>query len=358
MPDEGVYGDRAQTFWRDGPWALLHDGTAAYGLVYPAVAGIPLTGSTVQGYASLKLLQALVVSLAAVPVFAYGRRLMPERHALAAAALTVASPLLLYSGLLMTEGVFYPVAAWALLAMAHAIGTGERRDQAIALAVIGLAILTRAQAVVFLVVFVVAIAVDVVIGGQFRRLRLFWPTAAVTAVCAVVLVAAPRVVGAYAGTLRGSYPFSVALKLSFEHLSYAALSTGVVPAAALVTLLVAAVRRRGHPSGQRALLVVAGAASVVLSLQGGFFAARYAPSLLGRNRAPLPPLLFLVLSLWVAGETGPRRATVVSAFAVACLLLTPPWNALVTPTAFANSLDLTVFTRLGGVTAEVAVTVF
>src|SRR3954451_4500265 len=181
MPDEGVYGERAERFWRDGPWTVLHGGAAAYGLVYPAVAGIPLTGSTVQGYASLKLLQALVVSLAAVPVFAYGRRLMPERHALAAAALTVASPLLLYSGLLMTEVVFYPVAAWALLAMAHAIGTGERRDQAIALAVIGVAILTRAQAVVFLVVFVLAFAADAAVEGRPARLRVFWPTAAVAA---------------------------------------------------------------------------------------------------------------------------------------------------------------------------------
>jgi hypothetical protein len=358
MPDEGVYGERAAAFWRDGPWALLHDGTAAYGLVYPAVAGISLAGSTVQGYASLKLLQALVVSLAAVPVFAYGRRLMPDRHALAAAALTVASPLLLYSGLLMTEVVFYPVAAWALLAMAHAIATGERRDQAVALAVTGLAILTRAQAVVFLVVFVLAIATDVAIDGRSSRLRLFWPTAAVAAAAVAVLVAAPGVVGAYAGTLRGSYPLTVALKLSFDHLSYIALSTGVVPAAAAVALLVTAVRRRGPSSGSRALLVVTASAAVVLSLQVGFFAARYAPTLLGRNLAPLPPLFFLVLALWVARGTATRVVAVASAFAVACLLLVAPWNDLVTPAAFANSLDLTVFTRLGGLSAEVAVTVF
>ena len=191
MPDEGIYGERAEAFWRHGPWTLLHDGTAAYGLVYPALAGISLAGSTAQGYASLKLLQALVVSLAAVPVLVYGRRLMPERHAFAAAVLTVASPLLLYSGLLMTEVVFYPVAAWALLAIARAVATGEPRHQAIALAVIGLAILTRAQSVVFLAVFVVAIAADAAIEGRAARLRMFWPTIAVAGAGVIALVAAP-----------------------------------------------------------------------------------------------------------------------------------------------------------------------
>ena len=56
------------------------------------------------------------MSLTAVPVFLWGRRLMSETWALAAAALTLTIPGFAYSGLLMSETVFCPLvtlAAWA-----------------------------------------------------------------------------------------------------------------------------------------------------------------------------------------------------------------------------------------------------
>jgi hypothetical protein len=107
MPDEAIYAERAIGLWRHGSLPLLHGEGAGYGLVYPLVAGLPFSiGDVDTGYASLKLFQALVVSLAAVPVFAYGRRVVPPAYALVAATLTVASPLLLYSGMVMTEVVF------------------------------------------------------------------------------------------------------------------------------------------------------------------------------------------------------------------------------------------------------------
>ena len=59
------------------------------------------------------------------PVFAYCRRLMPNTWALVAAALTAAPPLLLYSGFVMTEVLFYPLAALTLFAIARAVETGR-----------------------------------------------------------------------------------------------------------------------------------------------------------------------------------------------------------------------------------------
>ena len=158
MPDEAIYAARAEALWRHGPWPLLHGAGSGYGLLYPLLAGLPLSvGNFARGYDSLKLLQALVMSLSAVPVFLYGRRLMPPGYALLAAALTVSSPLLLYSGLVMTEVLFYPLSALALLAVARAVETAAKRDQVIALVLIGLAIATRVQAVVFLGVFAGAV---------------------------------------------------------------------------------------------------------------------------------------------------------------------------------------------------------
>ena len=126
MPDETIYAHRALRLYHEGSLPILGGQGAGYGLLYPVVAGLPLSlGSFATGDAWLKPLQALVVSLAAIPVFVYSRRLMPDAYALVAAALTLASPLLLYSGLVMTEVVFYPVAALALLSVARAVATAH-----------------------------------------------------------------------------------------------------------------------------------------------------------------------------------------------------------------------------------------
>src|SRR5436190_22426853 len=68
MPDEAIYGLRAIDVWRNGRLPVLHSG--GYSVLYPILAGLPLSvGRLATGYASLKLLQALVMSLTAVPLF-------------------------------------------------------------------------------------------------------------------------------------------------------------------------------------------------------------------------------------------------------------------------------------------------
>ena len=350
LPDEGIYSARAIALWRHGSLPMLHGEGAGYGVLYPLVAGLPFSfGSIAQGYASLKVLQALVVSLAAVPVFVFGRRLMSPGYALLAAVLTVASPLLLYSGLVMTEVLFYPLAAVALLAVARAIASATFRDQAVALAVIFAAALTRTQAVAFVGTFAGAILLDVAFARERSRLRLFWPTWVLLGMAAVVVAAFPSVVGSYAVTLRGSYPLGSALRLSFEHLSYVALATGLAPSAALVLLTAAAFRGRERDPTARALIAVCVAATGLVVLQVGFYSSRYAPHLLGRDLAPLPPLLFLVFVLWLA-RGAPRTlvTATLAAFAVLCVVLIAPWNALVVPGAFADTLDLLLINRVHG----------
>ncbi len=176
LPDEGIYSTRATDVWVRGALPLLHGG-GGYGILYPLLVGAPLSlGSVARGYATLKIVQAVVVSLAAVPVFVFGRRLMSSRYALIAAVLTVGSPLLLYSGLVMTEVLFYPVAVWTLLGVADAVHSGTVRSQAWAFALILVAVLTRPQAVVFAAVFAAAIVVDALAARQLSRLSRFWPT--------------------------------------------------------------------------------------------------------------------------------------------------------------------------------------
>jgi dolichyl-phosphate-mannose-protein mannosyltransferase len=359
VPDEPIYASRAIEVWHNGPFGLLHGPAAGYGLLYPVIAGIPLSlGSPVSGYHALKPVQALVVSLAAIPVFCYGRRLMPARFALVAAALTLASPLLLYSGLVMTEVLFYPLAALVLLAIARAVETAAPRDQAVALVLVVAAVLTRTQAVVFVGVFALAAALDAVFARDRSRLRAFWPVWLLVVVGLLVAGIRPGVVGAYAETLRGGYPMGAALRLTFDHLSYIVLSTGVVPFAALVMLAVTTVRNREPDPATRAFVALALAAVAVVVVQIGLFSSRYSPHLLGRDLAALPPLLFMSLSLWLArGAPRPRITVAFAGFAVLAVVLLAPWNTLVTADAFADTFDLTLFTRIHEKPADV-VTLF
>jgi hypothetical protein len=357
MPDEAIYGERALDLWSHGELAILHGEGAGYGLLYPVLAGAPLSvGRLATGYASLKLLQALTMSTVAVPVFFYGRRFMRPGYALLAGALALSSPLMLYSGLVMTEVVIYPIAAFALLAIARAVETASLRHQAIAFAGIAAALLTRVQSVVLIAVFAAAIIVERLLGRERRPLRRFWPVWCVLIAAATVAAAAPGLVGAYAGTLSGHYPLHSAAALSGEHFSYVVLSTGIAPIVALALLIVVLARGQLPDPAVRAIVSVASCATVLVVIQVGFFAARYAPHLLGRDLAMLPPLLFTVLALWLdRGAPRPRPAVYFIGLLTLAVLLLTPWNHLTNINALPDTFGIVILYHLGARPAAWAV---
>src|SRR5262245_5661632 len=165
-----IHGLLGQGLYRDGSLTILGGPTPYYSLVVPAVVGLPLSlGDLALGHSLLKALQALVMSLAAVPVFLWGRSLMATRRALLAAVLTLALPGLAYSGLVMTEAVFFPVfvlAAWAAAA-ALASPTGTR--QLLLVGAVCLALATRLQAVVLLPAIATAFLLDAAIARRRPR---------------------------------------------------------------------------------------------------------------------------------------------------------------------------------------------
>src|SRR5580765_4264427 len=102
-PDEMVYALLGRGLWEHGSLDILGGPTPYYSLLTPLFAGFPLAAFGLDsGYDVLKVLQALAMSLAAVPVFLWARTLVTTRSSLLAAALAVAVPGLVYSGLVMT----------------------------------------------------------------------------------------------------------------------------------------------------------------------------------------------------------------------------------------------------------------
>ncbi|MFL5928834.1 MAG: glycosyltransferase family 39 protein [Gaiellaceae bacterium] len=343
MPDEAIYADRALRLWHHGSLPVVRGQGAGYGLLYPALAAAPLA---LGNLASLKLVQAFVMSLAAAPVFLYGRRVMPPAYALGAAALTVATPLLLYSGLVMTEVLFYPLAALTMVAIACAVETARARDQVIALVLIAAAVTTRTQAVVLVPVLAAAALVDALLARDRSRLRAFWPTWLALIAAVLVAAAAPGAFGSYSSVVGGGYPIGSSLRLTYDHLAYIVLTTAVVPFAALGVLVVDAARRPERDPAARALLAVTVCAVVAVCVQVGFFAARFAPHLLGRDLSALPPLLYLTFALWLARGL-PRRPWLVASvsFVVLAVLALAPWDQLIVEKALPDSFGFALVYR-------------
>src|SRR5689334_21405339 len=117
----------------------------------------------------------------------------------------------------MTEVLYYPLAAFALLAMARAVTTARVRDQLFTLALIVAAIATRVQTVVLIAVFASAVCLEALMARDRSRLRSFWPVWTLLVLIAASAAVAPGVFGAYAGTLGGGYDVGDSLKFVYYH---------------------------------------------------------------------------------------------------------------------------------------------
>jgi hypothetical protein len=148
--DELGYERMAQNFAQTGHFALFGKGGLAYSPLYPIVLSpiYALTSSMHTAYEWAKVENAVLLSLSVFPVYAIARFVLPRRRALGVAALSLAAPLLLYSGFEMAESLAYPLCLLAIWAMLRAIRRPSLGNDALLLAAIVLASLARLQLVV------------------------------------------------------------------------------------------------------------------------------------------------------------------------------------------------------------------
>jgi glycosyltransferase involved in cell wall biosynthesis len=336
MVDELVYSDTARSI-AGGAGFTVRGQPAGYGYVYPLLLAIPyaVANHMTDVYAFARVLNALVMSSVVVPVYLLARRVVRPGAALAAAALSVAAPPLVYVASLMTENVFYPLFAWLALALVAALDRPTLRRQLIVVVLCVLAFLTRAQAVaLFAAVLTAPLALAWIERGRPRSLRAWRPLYAVVALAAVLvaIVEAARgrsifhVLGGYSVAGSTTYHFWPALKWVVLHLAGLALSLWILPAAAFVVVLASA-RHLDRP-----LRVFAAATASLgswLVLEVGVFASRYSLRIEERNLFYLLPLFVIALFAWIErGQPRPPRATVLAAVLVVALAGTIPFASL------------------------------
>ena len=349
-PDEMIYGILGRTLYHSGRLTIENAHSDFYSLVYPALIGGPLAWlSPHRGYEVAKALGAITMSLAAVPAYLWARSVVSTRSAVLVAALTLALPSLAYTGLLMTETVFYPLVVVFCWVSARTLVAPTARNQLLVVALVTAVALTRVQGGVLVLVFpTAALLAGVGVREASRRF-------AVTFLGFGVVVAAWLVwrlsegggaVGAYTVTASGGYHLVPIVRYVFYHAGDLVLLTGFFPACAAALLWF---ERRGLSAEVRAVLSVATALSLWLVLQVGAFASQFVGHVAERDMIGAAPALFLCLAVWL--ELGAprtvRRTLLVSGAAVVAILAWP-LHTMLGPAAFPSAVGLVPIDRLAG----------
>jgi RNase P/RNase MRP subunit POP5 len=194
--------------------------------LYPLLlAPVFATGTVADGLHRAHVLNAFVVTSAAIPTYLLALRVTRSVWAsTVAAALTVAVPWLVLSSFLLTETVAYPAFVWALLAFHVAVAYPSRRHDALAALALVVAITARTQFIVL------ALVLALMIAKRWREHRVLVAVYAVGGAVALVLLAAGHnPLGTYSSTTTGN-PLPAAIVPSFfAHLAAVAVGLGLVP---------------------------------------------------------------------------------------------------------------------------------
>jgi hypothetical protein len=346
-PDEQLYGLLGRSLVAGDGLTLLGQPIPYYSLLYPLFVGLPFAVLGLEdSVRTVQLLQAVAMSLTAVPVFLWSRPLAGARWSLVAAALTVLVPGLAYSGLLMSEALYYLVATLAVWALAACLSRPTLLRQACLLGAVGVAFGTRLQAVGLGGTVVLALLLVALAERSFAPFRRLLPTLSVFGVAGLVWVAARVRAGGF-GELLGAYaplaqadeysPGDIAQSLAWQTGAVVLVTVGV-PLVALGILAWQMLRGHERDRAVRALVASALAYAVVTLVLVGAFASRFVEHVTERQLLSVAPPVFVAFAVWLRrGAPRPQPATSLVAFAVAAAALLLPLDRVTTPAAYADS---------------------
>jgi hypothetical protein len=249
MVDELIWSEVARGL-ADAREPLLRDQPdPGYSILYPLLISpvYALFESLPDAYAGVKALNAVVMSLAAVPAYFLARRVMRDGLALLAALLSVALPSLAYTGTVMTENVFYPLFLAVVLVFVLVLELPTAGRVVLLFALLAVAFATRVQAAALFPAVLLAPALLAVfeprgLRSTIARFRFVYGIAAALAVAAVVVQlvtgrSPQELLGAYSPVDEAGYELGEALRYLWWHVAEFALYVLVIPLAATIVLV-------------------------------------------------------------------------------------------------------------------------
>jgi hypothetical protein len=280
--------------------------------LYPLILAIVYRGGDVAHDAhSAHILNAFVMSSAAVPAYLLARRVAGSPWAAAlVAVLSVAMPWIVLSSFLMTEVSAYPVFLWTLLAFQRATVTPSARNDLLAAATIVLAIVARTQFVVLAAALPVAIIVDAwSLRAALRAHRTLVALYAAAVVIALGLtVSGHSVFGTYSAAVHGNILTLALVPAIAEHLATIGLGLAIVPFLVGGAWLAANVVRSATRE-RRVFAVLATLAIVLLTFEVASYDLRFGGGLVReRYLFYVVPLILIAFSAALTGDAWPRRS--------------------------------------------------
>ena len=287
----------------------------------------------VWAYHAALVINALVMSLVAVPAYLLARLFVAPRLSFVVAAMAVLVPSMTYTGVLMTENAFYPAFVLAVLLVARAVRRPTLGAQALALLGLGILAFTRLQGLALLGAYAGAVLLYAVTGPRAelaRSLRRFLPTVGVALVVGLAPVAVSTArgdgplgwLGARSGTFDVVHPGEIPKWFAYL-VADLVLYVAVVPVVAAAVVVGLGLFRRA-PEGQRLFASVASRrpsrCSASVSLVSSTFDVDGGESINERYVFVLVPLLFVGLALWIESGLPRPRPWAWAILAVACVL--------------------------------------
>jgi len=359
-PDEMLYGLLGESLWSNGTLSIRGTVSPYYSLLTPALVGASLAGRDIAaGIEIAQFLQAAAMSSTAIPVYLWACRLAPPRWAVLAASLAIAGPALVYSGLLMTEALFYPASTWALFALSATLERPTATRQGLFLLAVTTAAAVRMQALVLLPAFALATALNAWARRDRRRFLATAPLSVGIGVAAlgiaVLRSVAPNVLGsaellgAYATLGESTGVSGSAATAVLWHIAGVVLVSLVVPAVATVLLAVHVLGGRPASTTTQAYASTVVAYVPLLVVQVGLFASSRIEHISERYLITALPLLVVGLAAWI-GAGAPRGRVAVASVAGATVVLVAvtPVTRLVPERAMHDALSSAPLLRLEG----------
>jgi Dolichyl-phosphate-mannose-protein mannosyltransferase len=339
--DELIYWQLARGLAWTGHFTVRGVAAPRYGVVYPALLAVAqrLGSDQTAAYAIAQVLNAVVFSLTAVPVYVIASRVLKRRHALLAAWLAVVLPSCVYTSSIMTENAFYPLFLSCALLMVRALERPSAARQLLVAAAVAVTFLARAQAVVLLPSYLLAAVLLAMTTSRGRKLstlaaslRQHAPTIAVLAFGAIAgtAVRGSSTLGPY-HVLVTSYGLRPFAHWALANVADLELYLGVIPLAAFGILLVQALSPASLSLElRRFVLLTACLGAGLLATVAALSASKYGLGRLHeRNLFYLAPLVLISFLVWLeAGLPRPRRTTAAVAVAMVLLPLAIPASAV------------------------------
>jgi hypothetical protein len=372
--DELLYSELAKSFAATGTFSVREVAGLGYGPLYPILISpaYALFDSVPHAYLVIKAINSLVMSCAAVPSYFLARRLVSRGWAITVASLSVAVPSLVYTGMVMTESLFYPLVLATVLAVVRTLErpTGTRQLAAIGLVTLG--ILTRPQAVALLpalLTAIVAVSVGDVAADRllpwpsavFRRLRVYYPTFLALGGGIVAVFAWERAhgrslfasFGAAQGVFHSSFAPAAVTKWLLYHVVELDLYAGVLPFAAFLILATFTFARGDRSVRVFAVVAVSTAFWLLLTVSAFISSLGSSPGAVphidDRYTFYLVPLLLIALAAWVTQRLPRPPAWAAAAGLTAGILpVVLPYGTLIRGNAIPDALALLPWATVRG----------